>query len=120
MAFYPIGAGADAGPNLAGAESRGLTAPTATLSRVTESDKRLRWLANGTGGQVAIGRGDVEGFFGRLHQDLTHYYSLVYPSPHRGDGETHRVEVRLARSIEDAEVRGETTCRTSGNVFSGG
>ncbi len=95
VAFYPIGAGADAGPDLFGAESRGLARPTSNFTRLSESDDGLRWLARDTGGRVAIGRGDVSDFFDQLSQDLTHYYSLAYPSPHRGDGQTHTIEIHL-------------------------
>ncbi len=112
MAFYPIGAGADAGPDLFGAESRGLARPTSNFTRLSDNDDGLRWLARDTGGRVAIGRGDVSDFFVQLSQDLTHYYSLAYASPHRGDGKTHRIKIQLrqpdgsfAPPEDDLEVR---------------
>lgn len=106
VAFYPIGSGPDAGPDLFGAESRGLSKPGATrfLTTPTATGDGLVWLARGTGGNSALGRGEIDRFVDNLHRDLTHYYSLAYPSPHRGDGAAHSVEVRV-RGRDDLEVR---------------
>ena len=97
VAFYPIGIGADAGPSLTGAESRGVSVGGAGRAQFREQDSGLQWLAERTGGRAAIGRGDVDTFFAGLQSDLTDYYSLAYASPHRGDGKTHRIEVRVRR-----------------------
>lgn len=97
VAFYPIGVGADAGPSLVGAESRGVSVGGAGFAQFKEQDSGLLWLAERTGGRAAIGRGDVDGFFAGLQSDLTDYYSLAYASPHRGDGKTHKIEVRIQR-----------------------
>ena len=97
VAFYPIGVGADAGPNLSSAANRGGGSTTRFFMRNQENNQGLRWLANGTGGRPAIGRGDVAGFFQDLHQDLTDYYSLAWASPHRGDGDNHKIEIRVKR-----------------------
>ena len=97
VAFYPMGMGADAGPSLTGAESRGVSVGGAGRVQFREQDSGLQWLAERTGGRAAIGRGDVDTFFTSLQSDLTDYYSLAYASPHRGDGKTHRIEVRVRR-----------------------
>ncbi len=97
VAFYPIGLGADAGPSLTGAESRGISIGGAGRTQFREQDSGLRWLAARTGGRAAIGRGNAETFFAGLQSDLTDYYSLAYASPHRGDGRTHKIEVRVRR-----------------------
>lgn len=118
VAFYPVGAGADAGPNLIGAESRTRPTTTGSFTRATESNEGLRWMAEGTGGRVALGRGDLGDFVEQLGRDLGHYYSLGYRSPHRGDGRDHTVEVRLLRQDlqgSDVELGYSSTYRDKSN-----
>ena len=102
VAFYPVGAGG--GVDLAGAAGRG--APTQSgVPMVTPSSVAgdgLQWLSQRTGGRGAVGSSAIgsaalEGFFGDLTRDLGAYYSLAFPSPHQGDGELHRLEVRARR-----------------------
>ncbi|HVS62712.1 MAG TPA: VWA domain-containing protein [Thermoanaerobaculia bacterium] len=102
VAFYPVGAGG--GVDLAGAAGRG--APTQSgVPMVTPSSAAgdgLQWLSQRTGGRGAVGSSAIgsaalEGFFGDLTRDLGAYYSLAFPSPHQGDGELHRLEVRARR-----------------------
>jgi VWFA-related protein len=97
VAFYPIGT--DAGPNLASAASRGLTTPTRSVARTTESvaGDGLLWLSRRSGGRAAVRSGNLDALFDGLERDLASYYSISYVSPHDGDGESHRVEVRVAR-----------------------
>lgn len=104
VAFYPVGTGAAAVGGLASPESRGSASPTRRFLRDRESDDGLHWLASGSGGRAGLGRGKVDAFLDALRQDLTTYYSLGFPSPHRGDGETHELEVRV-RGGDDLEVR---------------
>jgi VWFA-related protein len=107
--FYPIGT--ESGPNLSGAESRSLETQTRAMARTRESraNDGLRSLSERTGGRATLGPGGFGSFFDRLLQDLENYYSLAYPSLHDGDGETHRVEVRVRRP--DLEVRHLTEYR---------
>jgi VWFA-related protein len=107
--FYPIGT--ESGPDLSGAESRGLETQTRAFARTRESGANdgLRWLSERTGGRATTGPGGFGSFFDRLLQDLENYYSLAYPSPHDGDGETHRLEVRVRRPA--LEVRHLTEYR---------
>ena len=96
VVFYTTGVGRSIG-DVSSAESARL------VGHAGQAQDGLRWLAEGTGGQAALGRFDAETFFGLLHQDLTHYYSLAYTSPHHGDGEVHHIEVRVRR--DDVVVR---------------
>ena len=109
VAFYPIGVAS--GPDLTGAGSRGLglTMPSASLGIGRDSGDGIGWLAERTGGRAARASGSFEGFFGGIARDLGTYYSLAYPSPHGGDGEVHRLDVRVRRP--DVEVRHLTEYR---------
>lgn len=97
IAFYPVGAGPVSGLNALSAENRSSAVTAGSLTEIADIESGLRMLADGTGGQAAFGGGSPGWLFDRLRQDLTHYYSLAYPSPHRGDGETHSIEVRSKR-----------------------
>lgn len=95
VSFYPLGL--NRGPNLSAAETRGLSTQTFVAATQIDSQDARRWLAAATGGEAAVDRSGFERLFDRLRQDLMHYYSLAYASPHRGDGERHEVEVRVGR-----------------------
>lgn len=97
IAFYPVGAGPISGINSVSAENRSTTLSPSVVSLAADVESGLRLLAFGTGGQAAAGGGGTAWLFDRLRQDLTHYYSLAYPSPHRGDGEAHKIDVRVKR-----------------------
>lgn len=103
VSIYPVGVGSNAMGSLFGAESEGVQRPGRSLLQSVQSDQALHWLAIGTGGRAAIGRGDLDPFVDRLQEDLGYYYSLAYASPHRGDGEVHSIEVQVKRP--DVEVR---------------
>ncbi len=96
VAFYPIG-GRIGGAGLLGAESSGLRRVTLSARLGNTASEGLVWLARDTGGRAALGSRGKLRFLDRLHRDLTCFYSLGYPSPHRGDGESHEVEVRVRR-----------------------
>jgi hypothetical protein len=57
----------------------------------------LLWLSRRSGGRAAVRSGNLDALFDGLERDLASYYSISYVSPHDGDGESHRVEVRVAR-----------------------
>jgi len=97
IAFYPVGAGPISGINPVSAENRSTALTPSVVSLAADVESGLRLLAFGTGGQAAAGGGSTAWLFDRLRQDLTHYYSLAYPSPHRGDGKAHQIEVRVRR-----------------------
>lgn len=101
VAFYPVGT--DSGPNLSGAASRGLTTPTRSVARTSESGSAdgLNWLSERSGGRSAVGGRSFDAFFDEVARDLTTYYSIAYASPHAGDGEVHRLEVKVRRSGVD-------------------
>lgn len=52
-------------------------------------------LADGTGGQAAIGTANFAGALDKVAQDLTTYYSLGYNPVHAEDGRYHEIEVRV-------------------------
>lgn len=97
IAFYPVGAGPVSGFDALAAENRSTAITGADLTELSDVESGLRMLADGTGGQAAFGSSSPGWLFDRLRQDLTHYYSLAYPSPHRGDGEKHAIEVLTKR-----------------------
>lgn len=97
VAFYPIG-GRIAGAGLMGAESSGLRPVTGSAHLGNTSSDGLVWLARDTGGQAALDSSGKKRFFDQLRRDLASFYSLGFPSPHRGDGESHEVEVRVRRA----------------------
>ncbi len=94
--FYPTGVGRSIGDVSSAQNAR-------RVGHAGRAQDGLRWLAEGTGGKAAVGRFDPDAFFGRLHQDLNGYYSLGYRTTHGGDGEVHRVEVKVRRA--GVEVR---------------
>lgn len=57
----------------------------------------LQVLADGTGGQAAIGTANFAGALEKIAQDLTTYYSLGYSPVHAVDGRYHGIEVRVKR-----------------------
>lgn len=54
-------------------------------------------LADGTGGQAAIGTANFAGALEKVAQDLTTYYSLGYSPVHAEDGRYHEIEVRVKK-----------------------
>lgn len=54
-------------------------------------------LADGTGGQAAIGTANFAGALEKVAQDLTTYYSLGYSPVHADDGRYHEIEVRVKK-----------------------
>lgn len=97
IAFYPVGAGPTSGIQANSAEYRTTSITGGFLTQIGDIESGLGMLAGSTGGQAAFGGANPGWLFDRLHQDLTNYYSLAYPSPHRGDGDRHRIEVRVRR-----------------------
>jgi hypothetical protein len=97
VAFYPIGT--DSGVDVTAASGRGASTESGALVRATASlsGDGLRWLSERTGGRAAVGPGAADGFFVGLGRDLGSYYSLAFPTPHQGDGRSHRLEVRVRR-----------------------
>lgn len=96
VAFYPLGAGLNALAATSMASSRNSVVGTA-FSGVDSRGAGLEWLATATGGASAVGGGTAEGLLRRLGRDLGSYYSLAYPSPHRGDGGSHKIRIRVNR-----------------------
>ena len=98
VAVYPVGLGTTATRKAISASGGGMSSsPGAAPATLTSEEAGLRALAHGTGGHSALGQTQLEPLFDRLRQDLTHYYSLGYPAPHGGDGEAHRIRVKVDR-----------------------
>ncbi len=98
VAFYPVGF--SSGPiqmALSAANPSYVATPTVALGSESAESDGLYFLAHGTGGEAAVRLGKPELIFDRVREDLSHYYSLGYPSPHRGDGKSHRVKLEVRR-----------------------
>jgi hypothetical protein len=57
----------------------------------------LVYLASETGGRAMLDGNDYGADLARMRQELATYYSLGFTPTHHGDGEEHRIEVRLSR-----------------------
>lgn len=97
VAFYTIEGGNQRGGGGISAAARTFVADP--VARTAEDGRQvsLRSLAAETGGTALIDSSNVAALLDDLEQDFTHYYSLGYPSPNPGDGEYHRVRVRVNR-----------------------
>ena len=56
----------------------------------------LKIMAEGTGGAAVPSAGNLDHLLGRLRSDFDSYYSLAYSPNHHGDGQHHRLEVRVS------------------------
>lgn len=96
IAFYPVSTGLGRRSGFS-ADRASVSVTGAPVSESAAASGGLRLLASATGGKAAIGVQTPDGFLGALQQDLSHYYSLAYPSPHRRDGKSHKIEVKVKR-----------------------
>jgi VWFA-related protein len=102
VVFYPVGAGMSDRLRSATAEVKASFTTGSFANDVTvPATEGLRLLALGTGGEAALEVASPEKLLVRMRNDLTHYYSLAYPSPHRGDGKRHKLKVRVSRPGAD-------------------
>jgi len=97
VAFYTIEGGSDHGFGDVSAETP--VAIVGDLSRTADGgrEESLRALAYDTGGVPLINSSGVENLLEQLDRDFSFYYSLGYPSPHKGDGKYHQVKVEVKR-----------------------
>jgi len=97
VAFYTIEGGSDRGFGDVSAETS--SAVVDSLARTADGgrEESLRTLAHETGGVPLLNSAGVEHLLAQLDRDFSNYYSLGYPSPHKGDGKYHRVEVTIKR-----------------------
>lgn len=114
VAFYPLspttGAGATGlSAEFAGAgtlDGRGAASRTVMTLEQSTREASLLTLAEGTGGVALTRSVNIDELLRRMESDFSTFYSLGYNPPHGGDGEEHRVEVRLAAGTPgDLEVR---------------
>jgi VWFA-related protein len=102
VTFYTV-QGGDATSFGVSAETRSLIADTLARSSDGERQDSLRVLASATGGVPLLNQASLGNLMSQLESDLSTYYSLGYPSPHRGDGKYHRIRVEVKR--EGARLR---------------
>jgi len=102
VTFYTV-QGGDTQTYSISAESR--TMVTDSLARTSDGERQssLRTLAAATGGVPLLNQASLDNLVSQMETDLSTYYSLGYPSPHRGDGKYHRVKVEVKR--EGVRVR---------------
>ncbi|MCP4664298.1 MAG: VWA domain-containing protein [bacterium] len=55
-------------------------------------------MADATGGSSLLNTSQHRTSLERMEKDFDHFYSLGYASPHAGDGDYHRLQVKLRRS----------------------
>ncbi|HEX6862819.1 MAG TPA: hypothetical protein VF414_08390, partial [Thermoanaerobaculia bacterium] len=63
----------------------------------TGAGESLHLLTQGTGGMAVFNLEGIERLAEGVESDLRRHYSLAYPSPHKGDGAWHPLEVRVSR-----------------------
>jgi len=98
VAFYTVEGGSDRGLGDISAETS--VGPTVqVLARTADGgrEESLRALAHDTGGVPLLNSGSVDHLLTLLARDFENYYSLGFPSPHRGDGKRHRVRIEVKR-----------------------
>jgi len=79
--------------------------PSTHLQRLEQQDEEssLVTIAGETGGRAFLNASDLRDDFGRLASDLRTYYSLGFRPAENGDGQLHRVEVKLRDGVRDGE-----------------
>ena len=89
----PVAADASFGPN-----ERLLQMPA--VARVERSNRQetLTALASATGGRAFLDAVDLGPDLARLREDFDRYYSLGYSPSRAGDGQEHRIEVKVKRA----------------------
>jgi VWFA-related protein len=63
----------------------------------TGPGESLHLLTQGTGGMAVFNLEGIDRLAERMESDFQRHYSMAWPSPHRGDGAWHPVEVRVRR-----------------------
>jgi VWFA-related protein len=95
-----------AGPSTleGGATASGQTMrPSTAAVRNAELDSEagLFYVANETGGRAILNATDFSTDFERLVAELRTYYSLGFAPNHGGDGQLHRIDVKLRKGVGD-------------------
>jgi VWFA-related protein len=97
VAFYTVEGGSDHGMGDVSAETAVAVVDSLARTADGEREESLRALAYETGGVPLLNSAGVENLLSQLDRDFSNYYSLGYPSPHKGDGKYHRVQVTVKR-----------------------
>jgi VWFA-related protein len=69
----------------------------AAVQAETGTGESLRLLTQGTGGMAVFNLEGIDRLAERLETDFQSRYSMAWPSPHKGDGAWHPLEVRVRR-----------------------
>lgn len=85
-------AAADYGPN-----ERVLQIPAIQFVQSANLQHSLTLLATETGGKAILNANDIRPDLRRMKEDLSSYYSLGYVPEHAGDGQEHRIEVKVRK-----------------------
>jgi len=97
VAFYTIEGGSERGFGDISAETTVAIVDSLARTADGEREESLRALAYDTGGVPLLNSSGVGSLLAQLDRDFSNYYSLGYPSPHKGDDKYHRVEVEVKR-----------------------
>jgi VWFA-related protein len=89
----------DTGATASGQTMRPSTA--AVRNAELDSEAGLFYVANETGGRAILNAMDFSADFARLATELRTYYSLGFAPGHGGDGQLHRIDVKLAKGVGD-------------------
>ncbi len=103
VTFYTLQASGLEAPTLSadveGSEAQRLIG-TGSLQQLQRQNQQaaLTALAADTGGRAMVDANDFAPGLAGMEEDFDTYYSLGYSPAHRGDGQVHKVEVRLKRT----------------------
>lgn len=96
VTFYPVDAKLYRGPGFDDAQRASLLAdPSAAGVAELEAGLSLMDFAEATGGEVLTSTASLEERFGNVIEELDAFYSLGYAPSHNGDGEYHRLDVKV-------------------------
>lgn len=99
VTFYTLQASGLSGTASADAgldpRERVLQLPSVAMIQNANLRDSLSLLASETGGRAIFDANDLRPDLARIQQDFGSYYSLGYSPPHMGDGQQHRIEVRV-------------------------
>lgn len=100
VTLYTLDARGSGGHSIAGAQERALVADNRVAMdalQTTNFQEPLIEMAEATGGRSIINTSAYQDALAAAASDFDHFYSLGFSSPDDGDGDWHRIEVRVKR-----------------------
>jgi VWFA-related protein len=100
VTLYTLDARGSGGHSIAGAQERALVADNRVAMdalQTTNFQEPLIEMAEATGGRSIINTSAYQDALAAAASDFDHFYSLGFSSPEAGDGDWHRIEVRVKR-----------------------